>query len=351
MMDGERFLKELIKADLSVCDKAASFLQSGFWGSFKAQFGWEAFAFRAVWKTTVYEQKEKTLLVLRRRLAPAFSLAYVPWGPELPDDVPYQGALEELAKCLKEKLPKDTVFIRFDPPRLLDSDSQSAIPPSFIRAEADIQPPDSVILDLTQPMDSIIENMKPKWRYNCKLALKKGVKVKLAEKKEIDIFYKLLKETSKRDRIAIHGFEYYKALLENIFNAPEIRMYLAEHEGDVLAGIVMLFRGLNAVYLYGASSGNKRNLMPSYALQLKAIEDAKNFGCKKYDFFGIPPGNDTSHSMAGLYQFKTGFGGKIIHRPGSWDFPYRKIIYRVFRIVENLRSTFKKLKKIKRQVK
>jgi len=345
MNNGEGFLKELAKADLPVCDQAASFLQSGFWGSFKAQFGWEAFAYRAVWKTEACKQEEKTLLVLRRRLAPAFALAYVPWGPELPDDVPFQDALEEMAKCLKKKLPKDTVFVRFDPPWLLESDSQSTMPPSFIRAEADIQPPDSVILDLTQPMDSIIENMKPKWRYNCKLALKKGIKVKQAEKNEIDIFYKLLKETSKRDRIAIHSFEYYKGLFYGNCNTPEIRLYLAEHEGDVLAGIVTLFHGPDAVYLYGASSDKKRNLMPAYALQLKAIEDAKNYGCKKYDFFGIPPGDDMSHSMAGLYQFKTGFGGKIIHRPGSWDFPFHYIIYRVFRIAENMRSNFKKLKK------
>jgi len=345
MKNGEGFLVELIKADLSVCDKAASFLQSGFWGNFKAQFGWEAFAFRAIWKTITCEREETTLLVLCRRLAPAFALAYVPWGPELPAGVPYQDALEELAGRLKEKLPKDTVFIRFDPPWLLDSDSHSVMPSFFIRAEADIQPPDSVILDLTQPMDMIIENMKPKWRYNYRLAIKRGVNVRQAEKSEIAVFYKLLKETSKRDKIAIHGFNYYKALFNNNSDTPDIRLYFAEYEKDTLAGIVTLFRGGNAVYLYGASSDNKRNLMPAYALQLKAIEDAKNYGCNNYDFFGIPPCNDTAHPMSGLYLFKTGFGGKIVHRPGSWDFPCRNIIYKAFRVIENLRSTFKARKK------
>jgi len=345
MQNGEGFLKELTRAaDLSVCDQAASFLQSGFWGRFKAQFGWEAFAFRAVWKTEVSQQEEKPLLVLRRRLAPAFALAYVPWGPELPAGVPFQPALEELAKRLKKMLSKGTVFIRFDPPWVLDEhNGEAAMPLSFIKAEADIQPPDTVILDLAQPMESIIEQMKPKWRYNYRLALKKGVKVRQADKNEITIFYKLLKETSKRDRIAIHGFDYYKTLLEN--DLPEIRLYLAEHDGDILAGIVTLFRGIEAVYLYGASSGIKRSLMPAYALQLKAIEDAKNFGCKNYDFFGIPPVNDKSHSMSGLYQFKTGFGGRIIHRAGSWDYPNHYIMYKFFRIAENLRSTMKNLKK------
>jgi lipid II:glycine glycyltransferase (peptidoglycan interpeptide bridge formation enzyme) len=356
MKNREGFLKELAKADLAVCGKAASFLQSGFWGGFKAQFGWEAFAFRTVWETESCRQEEKTLLVLRRRLAPVFALAYVPWGPELPDGVPPQAALEELAKCLKKKLPKDTAFIRFDPPWLSGSGDQFAMPSSFIRSEADIQPPDSVILDLTQPMDLIIESMKPKWRYNYKLALKKGVKVKQAAKNEIAIFYKLLQETSKRDRIAIHGFDYYKALFENDWNKsesscgiPEIRLYLAEHDGETLAGIVTLFRGTEAVYLYGASSDKKRNFMPSYALQLKAIEEAKNHGCKNYDFFGIPPSYDPAHPMAGLYQFKTGFGGTIIHRPGSWDFPYNIAGYHVFRFAEKLRSNLKMAKKSQKQ--
>jgi lipid II:glycine glycyltransferase (peptidoglycan interpeptide bridge formation enzyme) len=351
MQSGEGVLKELKKADLSVCDEAASFLQSGFWGSFKAQFGWEAYAFVAVWKTDDCKHEEKTLLVLRRRLAPAFALAYVPWGPELPAGVPCKSALEELAECLKKKLPKDTVFIRFDPPWLLDSDdqsvSQSTMPSSFIRAEADIQPPDSVILDLTQPMELIIENMKPKWRYNCRLALKKGVTVKQAEKSEIEVFYTLLKDTSKRDKIAIHGFDYYKTFFYSDHDTPDIRLYFAEYEKDTLASIITLFRGSDAVYLYGASSDNKRNLMPTYAIQLKAIEDAKNHGCKNYDFFGIPPVDDKSHPMAGLYQFKTGFGGKIIHRPGSWDYPCRYIFYRIFRVVEKLRNSLKNIKKKK----
>ena len=101
-----------------------------------------------------------------------------------------------------------------------------------------------------------------------------------------------------------------------------------------------LFRGREAVYLYGASSDLKRNLMASYVLQLKAIEDAKAYGCINYDLFGIPPNDDPSHPMAGLYRFKTGFGGTIIHRAGSWDYPCRPLIYKAFRMAESSRKRF-----------
>jgi lipid II:glycine glycyltransferase (peptidoglycan interpeptide bridge formation enzyme) len=339
-------LKKLERAELSVCDNAASFLQSRFWGGFKARFGWEALAFLTEW-----ESGARPLLLLRRRLAPGFSLAYVPWGPELPPGFPAEGrwaGLRELALHLREQLPRDTVFIRFDPPWWYSEVPGVSPPPPFVRSGADIQPPDTVLVDLKQPMESVVERMKPKWRYNARLSVKKGVTVNRAGPDETGVFYDLLKETARRDGIAIHGQEYYRTLIENDWyggETPDLRLYLARHEGDVLAGIVTLFWRQEAVYLYGASSDIKRNLMAPYALQLKAMEDAKASGCTEYDLFGIPPGENPLHPMAGLYRFKTGFGGRIIHRPGSWDYPCRPLVYRLFRGAEALRRNLRTMKK------
>jgi len=343
-------LKDLQKADLPVCDSARSFLQSGFWGNFKARFGWEALAFRAVWDNGP-ESVEKPLLLLRRRLAPGLALAYIPWGPELPEGFDArETAVMELAVSLKKMLPKDTVFIRFDIPWCTTEENLFSLPSPFTRSFVDIQAPDTVLVDLSCPMDSVIGQMKPKWRYNARLALKRGVSVYRTGGEQIDVFYGLLKETARRDGIAIHGVEYYRSLFDSAGTGnashgvdypgqkPDIRLYLAKHEGEALAGIVTLFRGPRAVYLYGASSGNKRNLMAPYALQLKAMEDAKASGCDEYDLFGIPPNQDPAHPMAGLYQFKTGFGGKIIHRPGCWDYPCYNLLYHVYFFSERIRK-------------
>jgi lipid II:glycine glycyltransferase (peptidoglycan interpeptide bridge formation enzyme) len=116
-----------------------------------------------------------------------------------------------------------------------------------------------------------------------------------------------------------------------------VAVWLATHESDVLAGIITIFISGQAVYLYGASSDLKRNLMPAYALQWAAIRAAKASGCAEYDFFGIPPGEDLGHAMAGLYLFKTGFGGRIVHRLGSVDLPVQPWAAAAFTSLERIR--------------
>ena len=346
-------LKSLKKTNLSFCDEAASFLQSGFWGSFKAGFGWEALAFSVEWEcgtenTSKTALETKPLLVLCRKVAFGLSLAYIPWGPELPEEIPRFKAMNELAVSLKVLLPKGTVLIRFDPPWFVEGLQPSTLPKPFIDSLVDIQAPDTVIIDLSQSIESIIGNMKAKWRYNARLAQKKGVRVFQADEEKLGVFYDLLVETAKRDIISIHSFDYYKTLFEtsNIKgDKPELRLYLAEHEEEVIAGIVTIFRGKQAVYLYGASSDKKRNLMAPYTLQLKAIEDAKSFGCENYDLYGISPSDDPSHPMAGLYRFKTGFGGMIKHHLGCWDYPCNQIVYYLFRLAEYLRKMIMLFKK------
>jgi lipid II:glycine glycyltransferase (peptidoglycan interpeptide bridge formation enzyme) len=291
----------------------------------------------------------------------------VPWGPELPQGFPSQDearnqALRELAQALQAFLPENTAFIRFDPPWYTEGPETAppAIYPPFSPAGADVQPPDTVLLDLALPEEQILKAMKSKWRYNIQLAHKKGVQVREAPAEEVLAFYELLKETAKRDRIAIHSSDYYTGLFTHYREyGPErqaqealnLRLYLAEHEGDLLAAVVVLFRKETAVYLYGASSDKKRNLMAPYALQWRAVQDARALGCTIYDLFGIPPRADPEHPMAGLYRFKTGFGGRIIHRPGSWDYAYWPLVWGFFNLLEVLRKKARLLKRKKPKAK
>lgn len=337
-----------------------------------------------------------------------FSIAYIPLKPDLPfkctdeevlnkafdensdeesvisqpimtaetQAIEFAALLSELAQKIKVYLPKNTIAIRFDPD-VNFSDIQERDTFNFgIKTIAfadklklkkntvDIQPPDTTILDLTQSEEEILANMHSKWRYNIRLSEKKGVKIhkydgsvlNLSEK--VDIFYRLTQETVLRDGNSCHSKEYYLDLLkfsaQNISegkDVPLVNLYIAEHENDEIGAIITLFSKDEAVYLYGASSNLKRNLMPNYLLQWTAIKDAKNYGSKTYDFYGISPeGKNQNHPMHGLYMFKTNFGGKIIHRTGSWNIPLKNI-YLLFSTAEKIRAFwFKKvMKKFKKR--
>jgi lipid II:glycine glycyltransferase (peptidoglycan interpeptide bridge formation enzyme) len=305
-------------------------------------------------------------MVIRRRLVPGCSFAYIPWGPELPENFPADDeernrALVDLAAALRGLLPEDTAFVRFDLP-WFSTGMPPAIHKPLRRAGADVQPPDTALIDLTAGEDAILAGMKSKARYNIRLAVKKGVVVKRVDEEGLPAFYSLLKTTAKRDGIAIHGFKYYETLFshyKNYFGAPgcpdnrsgsmELGLYLAEHEGDLLAGVVALFRGKDAVYLYGASADCKRNLMAPSLLQWTAMSYAKSRGCAVYDLFGIPPDEDPKRPMSGLYRFKTSFGGAVVHRPGSWDYTYKPFFRTLFAAAETARRRLRSLRKLKKK--
>ena len=280
-------------------------------------------------------------------------------------------ALDQLAAALKALLPAHTICVRFDPQvEFPEPDERDAFNQS-VKAAAkkgrflckknavDIQPPDTTQVDLTRTEEEILAAMKSKWRYNINLAARKGVVVQKTVldsssiEKAVDIFYDLYKETSARDGIAMHAKSYYKDLLElsaqeaqKGSDVPQVSLYVASHEGDKLGAIMTLFSKTESVYLYGCSSNKKRNLMPNFLLQWTAMKDAKAYGSRYYDMYGMPPTDDPSHPMHGLYLFKTGFGGRNVHRAGSYDVPL-KGIYKLCVLAEGARAFWhKKILKI-----
>jgi lipid II:glycine glycyltransferase (peptidoglycan interpeptide bridge formation enzyme) len=265
--------------------------------------------------------------------------------------------LRSLAEDLKALLPDNTAFIRFDPPWHTEGADTAAplVHAPFSRSAADVQSPDTALIDLTADEDAILDRMKSKGRYNIRLAHKRGVRVRSGGAENLEQFYALYQETARRDGISIHALSYYRTLFAHCAEYPgqELRLYLADYGGRPLAAAIVLFRKSAAdgaasgvaTYLYGASSNEDRNVMAPYAVQWQAMRDAKAYGCAEYDLFGIPPCADPDHPMAGLCRFKTSFGGRIIHRSGSWDFAYKRLARQVFSAAEALRKTLRTMKK------
>ena len=161
---------------------------------------------------------------------------------------------------------------------------------------------------------------------------------------DVPRWYAIYQETARRDRIGIHSLGYYRGLLQSSLDypgsAPVVKLLLAWHDGELLAGNIVTLWKTRAAYLYGASSGSKRNLMPTYALQWDAIRRAHAAGCRSYDLYGVPPRPDPGHPMFGLYQFKTGFSDAVLERWGTWDVSFRPVSCALYRAAEAARMVY-----------
>jgi lipid II:glycine glycyltransferase (peptidoglycan interpeptide bridge formation enzyme) len=200
--------------------------------------------------------------------------------------------------------------------------------------------------------DDVLGGMNQLWRRNIKKAAKEGVEVTVVGGggggvgiggatttgggatigDDLKAFHDLYVHTAERDRFTPRPLHYFTTMFAAMSaEDPErISLYLARHQGDLVAATLMVRVGAHAWYLYGASSTEKREVRGSNACQWAMIRDALAAGCDVYDLRGITPTLDADDPHVGLIQFKVGTGGRAVRYAGEWDLPLRSSVYRAF---------------------
>ncbi|MFI9103180.1 lipid II:glycine glycyltransferase FemX [Streptomyces fildesensis] len=178
--------------------------------------------------------------------------------------------------------------------------------------------------------DDLLRGMNQQWRRNIKKAAKEGVEVTVGE--DLKAFHDLYVHTADRDRFTPRPLRYFETMFAALSaEDPErIKLYLAHHQGDLVAATILVRVGAHAWYSYGASSTEKREVRGSNACQWAMIRDSLAAGCDVYDLRGITPTLDTDDPHVGLIQFKVGTGGQAVRYVGEWDLPLRPMVYRAF---------------------
>ncbi|MGW1992013.1 lipid II:glycine glycyltransferase FemX [Embleya sp. NPDC001921] len=178
--------------------------------------------------------------------------------------------------------------------------------------------------------DDLLGGMNQLWRRNIKKAAKEGVEVVVGE--NLKAFHDLYVHTAERDRFMPRPLRYFETMFAAMSaEGPErIKLYLARHQGDLVAATILVRVGAHAWYSYGASSTAKREVRGSNACQWAMIRDSLAAGCDVYDLRGITPTLDADDPHVGLIQFKVGTGGRAVRYVGEWDLPLRPVVYRAF---------------------
>lgn len=185
--------------------------------------------------------------------------------------------------------------------------------------------------------DDLWAGLNQEWRRNVRKADKAGVRTVLGGAADLPEFFRLLRVTEERDGFRLgRSLAYYQRQYE-VLNAEEpgrMRLYLAVHEGEVLAAHTMIVAGGRVWYQTGASADHRRDVRPSNALQWRMMRDAHALGADEYDMRGVPSTLDPAERPFGLLRWKLGTGGQVVETLGEWETPMdgyaNTALYRAF---------------------
>ena len=175
----------------------------------------------------------------------------------------------------------------------------------------------------------VLAGMNQLWRRNIKKAAKAGVEVTTGTRDDLPEFHRVYAETAERDHFTPRPLSYFERMWDALGaeETDRLVLFLARHEGDLVAATTMVRVGEHAWYSYGASTTQKRDVRGSNAIQWQMIRDALAAGAATYDMRGITETLDPSDSHVGLIQFKVGTGGEAVEYLGEWDLPLNRALH------------------------
>lgn len=299
----------------------AHLLQTGEWGELKSVFGWSAVRIIS---------ESAGVQILFRKLPLGFTIGYIPKVVNSDQLLVIGNSIwDEIDSiCRKHR----AIFLKLEPDQWGDASATSNY--QLPKSPHNIQPPRTVIVDIRGSDDAILARMKQKTRYNIRLAEKKSVTVRAWD--DIESFHKMMLVTGGRDDFGVHSLKYYQRAYDLFHPKGMCEILVAEYEGKPLAALFVARNGNRAYYLYGASTDEERNRMPTYLLQWEAMKWAKARGCEEYDLWGVPDEDEatleanfeTRHDgLWGVYRFKRGFGGELKRAAQAMDRVYNPLLY------------------------
>ncbi|MBI4435002.1 peptidoglycan bridge formation glycyltransferase FemA/FemB family protein [Candidatus Uhrbacteria bacterium] len=222
-----------------------------------------------------------------------------------------------------------------DPPLAETINYQLSTPLVLRRA---VEPEWTWRVDLASSEEELLTAMRPKHRYNIRVAERQGVVARtvippsssraepqrsreISDRPEISPLrpdaigtsvemtkwkndfvtcWNLLQETAQRQEIATHPRQYYETMLASLakckmqnakckIDDTDCLLYIAERNGEPLAVAIVAHYGDTATYLHGGSSYEHRAFMAPHLLHWQAMRDAKAAGMRWYDWGGIEP--------------------------------------------------------------
>lgn len=247
----------------------------------------------------------------------------------------------------------DGMFIRIEPDTEESAHNLSKITGFKQIVRGHLQPPQTLVVDLIQSEEDLLNSFKSKHRYNIKVAQKHGLAVRIEttnlSQHFTDLLWPLIRATSGRHGISNHAHDHYLSILKAEEPVGGAAIALIESAGKVIAGALIILNHPFATYLHGGSNYGDRALMAPHLLHWEIMMWLKSQNYSHYDLWGVRLGSDgeplPNHPSTGTTRFKIGFGGIKLSYLETHTLVVRPGKFALYSIVTWLKNSLKRRKK------
>lgn len=299
------------------------FLQSDAWAEFQKSQG----------KKTYTESGDgwHFMAILEPKSGFTPARLYLPYGPTVSDQKTLHEALRAAQKLAKKL---NATFVRVEP---LGTDFT---PSDFnLQLTPYSQPADTWCLDLKQPKEDLIANMKQNNRSIYRNYHKKGmVYTESTNPADIKHLTNLLHGVAKHNQISVHSDQYLTAQAKSLIKNQAAKLHFIELDGQKIAAALSYRFEDTVYYAHAAADYQHRKLAASTALLAEMIIRAQAEGFKIFDTYGITTSDDPHHKWQGFTKFKKSFGGYYQKLSKTYDLPVKSGPYFLYKTAKKLKQ-------------
>jgi hypothetical protein len=194
-----------------------------------------------------------------------------------------------------------------------------------------VAPYGTFIKDLSQPEETLFNEVYPDCRKNIRRAIRDEVQVK-SGMQYLDATYNLIADTLKRSNLKFKKHSEFKKPLLAI--SENVRISIAECEGVIQACLVTPFSDNSAYSWYSGTIENPvKGAM--HLLQWEAIRQFHSMGVKRFNFTGVRINPEKGSKQEGIMNFKLRFGGKLV-QGYIWKYSFNPLKFAAYSVAVRL---------------
>lgn len=194
-------------------------------------------------------------------------------------------------------------------------------------------PQSNIIYDVSKTDEELIVEMNSGCKERIKKAIKNDLSFRLARPDEYDVFYQKRCDLGGKKWFNPITKKNYLDLIAYMKEQNTGSLFVAEKDGEMIAGSICVHDADRITYLYGFADRKYSNIGGHHFLKFKIFGRAREQGIKICDMMGWAPTGFPDHPLAWVSAFKESLWWTKIEVFGSYDMIIQPLLYWVMKTI------------------